>query len=154
MTRLRARLARFVTLRVAFTLMAISSVLAGVAALTALQAQRDVERVVHDNEVAAVVATADRCVTSWSTREDIRDAAEEAARTGAAVAPQALAQLVAELGRPDQAPALDRLDEITAALTEGGVAAARGEIPDPACDLGDAERVLADRSYAEAQTGS
>ena len=39
--RLRARVASLLTLRVAFWLMALSSILAGVAAITALQAQRD-----------------------------------------------------------------------------------------------------------------
>lgn len=140
--RARARLARFVTLRVAFVLLAVAALLAGVAAVTALQTQHDLREVIRRVEVQARVDEAQRCVISWRTREDIRDAAEKAARTGAGVAPRALGQLVTEMGRSDQQAALDRLDEITKQLTEQGVDAARAEIPDPTCDRDAAQQVI------------
>lgn len=116
-------------------------VIAGTWGLWSVRDQQDrLDRVVRDQQVAAVVDQANRCVTSWETREDIRDAIEKGARAPAS----AITRLVVELGRDTSA--LDRLN----VLVGEEITAARGEISDPTCDRDAAQHLLDDPAAAQA----
>jgi len=72
----------------------------------------------------------EQCVTGWTTREDIRDAVEQATTAGAEA-------LIAIAG--DAPP--ERVDAYRAAVAQQAQAA-RDEIPNPDCDLLAAKRRL------------
>lgn len=118
----------------------LSSVFSSTAVLAQRRTQQDLRGVIHDQQVAAVRERADRCVTSWNTREDIRDAIEKGGRAPTS----AITRLVVEMGQDTSF--LDRLSQ----LSEEEIAAARGEIDDPGCDRDEAQHLLDDPAAVEA----
>lgn len=85
-----------------------------------------------------VVEEAQRCVTSWETREDIRDAVERGTRGGARVGSEALIAIATEA----QPETIAQYRAYLTQLADAEVAAARAEIPNPECDLSDARETL------------
>lgn len=119
----RVVLSRLVTLKVAFAGMAVAALLSALSAAGAIKAQRDMSSEVRARE-------AQQCVTSWETREDIRDAVAIAATAGAEA-------LIATA--TDAEPAKVAAFRLAIA---GQVKTARAQIPNPACDLAAAKRRL------------
>jgi hypothetical protein len=137
--RLQARLRALVTLRAAFWGMATAVVLAGVASVGSLRAQQATAEQ-NARLAAETQARADQgCVTSWATREDIRDAIEKGAEGHQKALLKAFAQFVRD--QPTFAAFSDAyrqtlVDEFN---KPGG---AREQIPNPDCDLAAARRRL------------
>lgn len=121
-------------------LVLLSSVFSSTAVLALRGTQQELRGVVRDQQVAGVIDVARRCVSSWDTREDIRDAIEKGGRAPTS----AITRLVVELGQDTSF--LDRLSE----LSEEEISAARGEIPDPTCDRTEAQHLLDDPAAAKA----
>lgn len=121
-------------------LVLLSSVFSSTAVLAQRSTQQELRQVVHDQQVAAVLDVARRCVSSWETREDIRDAIAKGGRAPTS----AITRLVVELG--EDTSFLDRLSQ----LSEEEIAAARAEIPDPTCDRDEAQHLLDDPAAARA----
>lgn len=120
----------------------------GISAISGWGYQRQehaLDAIEHESEVRV----ASQCIQAWAAREDVRDGIEKGARTGANVSTGALTRIVEEVGDPESTAVIARYAEIAEQLTNDGVASARAEVPDPDCDLEEAQRIVGSDSAEE-----
>lgn len=102
--------------------------------------QKTTHDLVVDERAEDRIEEAQQCVTSWTAREDIRDAVERGTRGGARVGAESIIGVATDPD-PEQVAQFRELIDHNA---DAEVAAARSEIPDPDCDLEAARRRLDD----------